>query len=70
MNDHKGKKCSGIALPFTVGRVCQAVFVCIFFVLYHQNVLGDSLGDLVSSFYSLSVLCSFGVVATSYFPLV
>jgi len=70
MNDHKGKKYSGITLPFSIERVCQAVFVCVFVVLYHQVVLGDSLGDLGLPFDSLSVLCSFGVVETSYFPLV
>ena len=65
MNQHKEKKCLGITLPFTVRRVCQAVFVCVSCVVLHQVVESETLCDLGSPFYSHSVLCFFVVSSTS-----
>jgi len=70
MDDHKGNFFSGVTLPLTVGRVCQAVLVCVSCVLCHPVVLGETRGDLGSPFDSPSVLCSHGVCSNSRCPLV
>jgi len=61
MNNHKVTKCLVITLPFTVGRVYQAVFLCVSYVFCHQVILCGTLLNLGLPSDLHSVFCSFVV---------